>query len=79
MIFQPSISQGQIDACIDALQLFRIGYSWGGAVSLAVPYEVNQLRGRHSYQGNLVRFYIGLEDPQDLIDDLSQAFEQLKE
>ena len=79
MIFQPAISQQQVDACVDAMQLFRIGYSWGGAVSLVVPYEMNQLRDRHSYQGNLVRFYIGLEDPQDLIDDLSQALEQIKE
>lgn len=79
VIFQPTISQQQVDACIDALELFRIGYSWGGAVSLVVPYEMNQLRDRRLYKGNLVRFYIGLEDPQDLIDDLSQALEHIKE
>jgi len=79
VVFQPTISQKQIDACIDGMQLFRIGYSWGGAVSLVVPYERNQLRDRHSYQGNLMRLYIGLEEPQDLIHDLAQAFERLKE
>ena len=74
VIFQPHISQLQIDACLDAMRLFKIGYSWGGAVSLVVPYEMNQLHAQHSYHGNLVRFYVGLEDPLDLIEDINQSF-----
>ncbi len=74
VVFQPHITQSQIDACINAMKLFRIGYSWGGAVSLVVPFEMNQLHAHHSYQGNLVRFYIGLEDSLDLINDIKQSF-----
>lgn len=77
IVFQPQITQLQIDACIDAMKLFRIGYSWGGAVSLVVPFEMNQLHPYHSYKGNLVRFYIGLEDYLDLIDDINQSFKLL--
>ena len=77
VVFQPYISQLQIDACLDAMKLFRIGYSWGGAVSLVVPFEINQLHAHHSYKGNLVRFYIGLEDSEDLIKDIKQSFKNL--
>lgn len=74
VVFQPHITQLQIDACLDAMQLFRIGYSWGGAVSLVVPFEMNQLHAQHSYKGNLVRFYVGLEEVDDLIEDINQSF-----
>ncbi len=77
VVFQPHITQPQIDACIDAMKLFRIGYSWGGAVSLVVPFEMNQLHAYHSYKGNLVRFYVGLEDSKDLIEDINQSFSRL--
>ena len=77
VVFQPDITQLQIDACIDAMKLFRIGYSWGGAVSLVIPFEMNQLHAHHSYKGNLVRFYVGLEDQSDLIEDINQSFKNL--
>ncbi len=77
VVFQSHINQSQIDACIDAMKLFRIGYSWGGAVSLVVPFEMNQLHAHHSYKGNLVRFYVGLEDYLDLIEDINQSFKNL--
>jgi cystathionine beta-lyase len=71
VIFQPHISQSQIDRCLEAMGLFHLGYSWGGAVSLVVPYEKDSKR--YPYPGRLVRFYVGLEETQDLIDDLQQA------
>lgn len=77
VIFQPEISQAQIDMCLDALQLFRLGYSWGGSVSLAVPFDMSR-RPDHPYPGKLVRFYVGLEEPQDLINDLNQALLTIK-
>ena len=77
VVFQPHITQSQIDACLDAMTLFRIGYSWGGAVSLVVPFEMNQLHAHHSFKGNLVRFYIGLEDSVDIIKDINQSFKNL--
>lgn len=62
-------------AFIDALALFGIGYSWGGFESLALPVDPAPLRSAARWQGRgpLVRFNIGLEDPNDLIADLEQA------
>jgi cystathionine beta-lyase len=73
--FQPDITQAKIDAMVDALQLFQIGFSWGGAASLAVPYTMKGARSAVPWEaGGLVRFYVGLEHPADLIADLEQAF-----
>jgi cysteine-S-conjugate beta-lyase len=56
----------------------RIGYSWGGAVSLVVPYEMKLLRDPVPYRGTLVRFSIGLEAEADLRADLEQALSALR-
>lgn len=58
---------------IEALELFGIGYSWGGYESLAVPVDPERLRTATRWQaeGPLVRLQIGLEDPDDLIEDLA--------
>jgi cystathionine beta-lyase len=80
VIFQPSFSQAQVDAFCDALELFEIGYSWGGPVSLVVPYELSSMRQNwptHLAHGTLVRFSIGLEAAFDLQADLAQALEGL--
>ena len=70
----PRFNAAQTDAFVDALQLFRIGYSWAGPVSLVVPYEPKTIRGSDSpYLGTLIRFCIGLEDVNDLIADAEQA------
>jgi cysteine-S-conjugate beta-lyase len=60
---------------IDALELFGIGYSWGGYESLAVPVDPEKLRSatRWEAEGPVVRLNIGLEDPEDLIDDLARG------
>ncbi|HEX6784628.1 MAG TPA: cystathionine beta-lyase [Sphingomicrobium sp.] len=62
-------------AFIEALQLFGIGYSWGGFESLALPVDPHRTVSQ-SPAANLVRLHIGLEDPDDLIADLAQAFDQ---
>lgn len=63
----------QVERFVDSLQLFKIGYSWGGANSLAMCYS--DLRRPTPETGPLlVRLNVGLEDPQDLIEDLEQAF-----
>jgi len=68
----------QVDAFVDALRLFRLGYSWAGPVSLVVPYDMSVLRDRpNGLQGPLVRFSIGLENVTDLQADLVQALRQL--
>jgi cystathionine beta-lyase len=60
-------------ALIDGLELFGIGFSWGGYESLALPVDPEPLRTATPWQseGPLVRFHIGIEDPQDLIADLA--------
>ncbi|ASK88586.1 cystathionine beta-lyase MetC [Sphingorhabdus sp. SMR4y] len=64
-------------AFIDALELFGIGYSWGGFESLALPVDPKKHRTATQWQqkGPLVRLNIGLEHPDDLIADLAKAFE----
>jgi cysteine-S-conjugate beta-lyase len=67
-------SQAQIDAFVDSLKLFRIGFSWAGPVSLVVPYDLRFMReAGHGLRGHLVRFSLGFEAVSDLIDDLEQA------
>jgi len=72
----------QVDAFCDALRLFRLGYSWGGPVSLVVPYDVPSMRsaalGTWKHQGVLVRFSVGLEAVEDLQADLEQAMVALR-
>jgi cystathionine beta-lyase len=78
VIFSPSYSSDQVDAFCDALKLFKIGYSWGGPISLVVPYELATMRTAwppHLARGTLVRFSVGLEAVQDLKSDLAQALE----
>ena len=66
-------SAAEVDRFVDALKLFRIGYSWGGPVSLVVPYDLAAMRSPAPYAGTLVRFSIGLEHVADLQADLAQA------
>ncbi|HVZ43120.1 MAG TPA: PLP-dependent transferase [Ramlibacter sp.] len=67
----------EVDRFCDALRLFKLGYSWGGPVSLAVPYDLRAMRGETVYEGVLVRLSIGLEAVEDLEADLDQAFDVL--
>lgn len=60
---------------VDALELFPVGYSWGGVASLAMAYQ-GLTRPTADEGQRLVRFNIGLEDPADLIADLEQALSQ---
>ena len=76
VVLDARYTQAQVDAFCDSLRLFRIGYSWGGPVSLVMPYDLASMRSRttaHLRPGHLVRFAIGLEAAQDLQRDLAQA------
>jgi len=77
VLFDPRFTEAQTDRFIDNLKLFKIGYSWGGANSLAVPYRIATMRSHWPHQGQLVRLNIGLEDTRDLIADLEQALATL--
>jgi len=63
-------------AFVDALELFGIGYSWGGFESLALPVQPEKYRTATNWEkdGTLIRLQIGLEDTDDLLADLAQAF-----
>lgn len=82
IVLHERYSQAQIDAFIEGLRYFAIGFSWGGAHSLALPYNIPSMRTATAWPpadwenaGGFVRLYIGLEDPRDLIADLKQAME----
>lgn len=62
-------------AMIDALQLFGIGFSWGGYESLALPINPAPIRTAKPWlaDGPAIRLHIGLEDPNDLIADLAKG------
>jgi cystathionine beta-lyase len=78
VLLDPALPQARVDAFVDALRLFRIGYSWAGPVSLAVPYDLRYLReGAPTLSGHLVRFSVGLEAVADLVEDVEQALRQL--
>ena len=79
VVIDARYSQAQVDVFCDALQLFKIGYSWGGPMSLVVPYELDAMRQQpspHVQPGTVVRFSTGLEAVQDLQRDLAQALER---
>jgi len=66
----------QVDRFCEALRLFKIGYSWGGPISLVLPYALKNMRPAwptHLAHGTVVRFSPGLEDVHDLQADLAQA------
>jgi cystathionine beta-lyase len=79
--FRREISTPQVHAFCDALQLFKLGFSWAGPMSLVVPYDLTHLRpaaAEDAHAGTeLVRFSMGLESVDDLQADLAQALKLL--
>jgi len=73
VVFDERYARAQVHAFVDALKLFKLGYSWAGPVSLVVPYDFAVIRPGSRWRGTLVRFSLGLEDVQDLKDDLKAA------
>jgi len=81
VVLDARFSQAQTDAFCDALKLFRLGYSWGGPISLVVPYALETMRKawpKHLKPGTVVRFSVGLEALQDLQADVEQALRVLR-
>lgn len=80
VIFHARYGQAQVDTFCNKLRLFKLGYSWGGPMSLVVPYDLASMRSKwpdHLRQGTLVRFSVGLEAAIDLQADLQQALQVL--
>ena len=72
VLFKDGASAHQVVTFLEALTIFKLGLSWGGVTSLAVVYPALDRPGKN-YGGRLVRFNIGLENPDDLITDLKNA------
>jgi cysteine-S-conjugate beta-lyase len=74
------VSEKALAAFLDGLELFGMGYSWGGYESLVVPFDCSTYRTVTKWNpgGNALRFQIGLEDVADLQADLAAGFERMK-
>ncbi|MGA9508788.1 MAG: cystathionine beta-lyase [Candidatus Sulfotelmatobacter sp.] len=77
IVFKPEAAKAQVLRFVDGLELFEIGYSWGGVASLAVAYDFQRARGRPDYGHRIVRLNVGLEDTKDLIDDLERSLRNI--
>lgn len=81
VIFKPEYNLEDIRHFCDALTLFKLGFSWGGPVSLVMLYNIPEMRALetpHLQQGRLVRFCIGLEHADDLIHDIAHALQHMQ-
>jgi cystathionine beta-lyase len=79
IILKP-VEKARVDAFVDGLEMFGIGYSWGGYESLVLPFDCAPYRTatRWAPEGPALRFSIGLEDVADLKDDLTAGFSLLR-
>ena len=76
VLFKPC-SDAQMHAFVDALAMFGVGVSWGGFESLVLPVKPNRTAKPWTEEGRVVRFGIGNESTESLIEDLSQALRHL--
>ena len=74
------VPQKAVDAMLDALKLFGMGYSWGGYESLVIPFDCSSYRTATKWNpgGPSLRLHIGLEDVGDLKADLENGFAALR-
>jgi cystathionine beta-lyase/cystathionine gamma-synthase len=70
--------KSKIELFVNSLRQFLIGVSWVGHESLVFPaMSFDEERTKEGYSGNLIRFYIGLDEANSLISDLDQAFDKI--
>ena len=79
IVFRKQYTKRQVQNFANTLQLFKIGYSWGGVTSLVVTYDLHANPDRPDYAHRIVRLNIGLEDLEDLRADLEQALSTLSQ
>jgi cystathionine beta-lyase len=78
-VFRPEFTGKQVRTFVDALALFKIGFSWGGVTSLAAAYDLRTAQPPSRHGNRLVRFSVGLEECCDLQADLEQALKTLSQ
>jgi len=81
-VLKDNLSSEQLANYLDNFKHFSMAYSWGGYESLILanqPIELNAIRpaGKVDFKGTLVRLHIGLEDVEDLIEDLEEGFSRI--
>ena len=76
VILKPT-SQESVSAMLNGLELFSMGYSWGGFESLVVPFKPHRSATTWNANGPALRFHIGMEHPEDLMRDLDAGFKRL--
>jgi cystathionine beta-lyase len=74
------VAKPALDAMLDGMRLFGMGWSWGGFESLVIPTWPERTRSATQWRkdGPCLRLHIGLEDPDDLMEDLAEGFDRLK-
>lgn len=77
IVFRPGFSKEQVLRFVDSLELFGIGYSWGGVNSLAMAYDLQSPK-RPAYGSRIVRLYVGLEEVEDLKQDVESALKKMR-
>jgi cystathionine beta-lyase len=80
VILKPA-GKTQVAAMLDGLELFGLGYSWGGFESLVIPFDCRNYRTATTWapEGPALRFSVGLEDIEDLKEDLDKGFARLRD
>ena len=78
-----SKNKNSVKSFVNSLKLFGYGFSWGGFESLALYQNHKQLGSKKFYKfkkdEHIIRLHIGLEDPNDIINDLKQALKKLND
>jgi cystathionine beta-lyase len=74
------VAKARVDAMLDSLRLFRLGWSWGGFESLIIPAHPERIRTATRWEaaGPYLRLHVGLEDADDLIADLDAGMARLR-
>lgn len=78
LVLKP-VDKARVDAMLDGMRLFKMGWSWGGYESLIIPAHPERTRTATQWDaaGPYLRLHVGLEDVDDLISDLSDGFARL--
>jgi len=78
-VLKDEFEESRIHSMLDGMELYAMGASWGGFESLIMPANPagNRTAVKWEDKGQLIRIHAGLEDPDDLIEDLQQGFNRL--
>ncbi|PIR31632.1 MAG: hypothetical protein COV36_07720 [Alphaproteobacteria bacterium CG11_big_fil_rev_8_21_14_0_20_44_7] len=79
MILKQKLSDEQLGNFFNKLEFFKLGYSWGGYESLAIPFDATKIRTatKWTVSGTAIRLSVGLEDVDDLKNDLAKALARI--